>query len=254
MTTAVWAVYPVLHVIQHGGSVSFKTLCKELLDFDPRRFETEKNVQTAIDNYSACLTIEGEDVLFDRNAGKYSKIPLYERMVQAALHKVLPDKMKEFQLYPFLDTKNSQACYIGMPWSSIPSGSFERDSTYPDFCDYRTQGEDSCRLGCGLEASVLENYRNPAQKKPYTVTSKTTIADLIQLFEKNRGVHVRIDDTEAMLIIGTIDPEYDFLANKNYRLLESIQISSDIMIPKPYIGDFETIKAIHIDTPDTMTF
>ena len=159
MTTFTYTYAPTVEVLKNGGEMPFKVLADKLMAQDPRRFRVEKTVETAIDRYAHCLTSDGAVVRFNKNSDRYARFSIMERDIQSALHGAI-ENMEEFQLYPFKTRKNSDSCYLNIPWSEIPKDPHEEEHNmhYPDGCDFRGNGEDSCRVGCRVSENVLRKH------------------------------------------------------------------------------------------------
>jgi hypothetical protein len=156
MATFTLAFSPTMLVLQNGGRIKISDLHKKLFGIRPLLFRDEKSVEEAIDTYIACLKIEGEEVVFNREAQHYTKIVnIYEREIQEALHGAIPD-MERWQLYPFKTRSNSPECYIGIPWAEIPNNDMRMgqpgESDYPEMCDFDGK---QCRTGCRVSDEVL---------------------------------------------------------------------------------------------------
>ncbi len=160
MATFTYAFCTINQVLKNGGEMEFSELARVLTQQDPRRFRDEKTVEMAVVRYTDCLRFGGRTVSFDRNAKKYAKFGIMERDIQAALHESIPN-MDEWALYPFKTRKNSNSCYLGIPWEEIPKDPDEGDKyniNYPIGCDFRAEGEDTCRSGCRVSEDVLKRY------------------------------------------------------------------------------------------------
>ena len=114
MVTGTWTLVPILTVISNGGKIEFSELIKKLVEYDSSRFRNENSVIQAME-YNSCLKIQGNKVVFNKNALKYASHSIHERHVQHVLHKSIPN-MEKFQLYPYVTKENSPVCYVGVPW------------------------------------------------------------------------------------------------------------------------------------------
>ena len=157
MATFTWTYLPILTVLQNGGSMNLKELSEKLNSASQRHFQDMSRVEFALKNYVECLkVVEGDRVVYDRNAKKYAKIFIMERDVAHLLHEHIPN-MSSFQLYPYTTPQNSPTCPVGVPWKDVPrdeESARARQDPYTQ-CDFRCEGEDSCRLGCGVKEQVL---------------------------------------------------------------------------------------------------
>jgi len=153
MTTLSWTGLPIIALLTltDNGSMSFRELAHHLTITRPETFRDENTLEIALDRYIACLAFESGVVSFNRNARKYTKHSSAERNVQSWLHKAVPD-MERWQLYPFRDRRNSKECYLEFPWECIALSEEERRGfqNYPPGCDFRCDGSDSCKHGCGI--------------------------------------------------------------------------------------------------------
>lgn len=156
MATFTLTYAPIAEVIRNEGMIKFKTLAGKLMTQDPSRFRDEKTVEDAIDGYAGCLIFNGDIVKFNKDAKRYAQNFILERDVQAALHSTMPN-MEKWVLYPFKTRKNSEFCYLDIPWKEIPKDSDEEkyNMNYPPLCDFMGQGEYACTASCGVEQNVL---------------------------------------------------------------------------------------------------
>ncbi|MEX2016956.1 MAG: hypothetical protein WD876_00590 [Candidatus Pacearchaeota archaeon] len=85
------------------------------------------------------------------------------------------------------------------------------------------------------------------EKLVLKVESDKKLEEFVKCFESLKGKFVKIQDKEEVLITGTVDRDYDFLKNQNYRLLNAVPlISSETVHPQEsYIGEFRTITEIY---------
>jgi hypothetical protein len=160
MATFTYTFGTINQVLKNNGKMRFSELANVLMNLDPRRFRDERTVETAITDYTACLKFDGGIVEFNKNAKRYAKFDIMERDVQAALHNSI-DNMGQWALYPFKTRKNSDKCYLGILWNEIPRDEDEKryNMNYPQGCDFRGEGENSCRAGCGVDEIVLKKYK-----------------------------------------------------------------------------------------------
>lgn len=142
--------YLIAVVIDNGGRMEFDALAEKLIEADPQRFPSKENVKSYLNKLTECLYLEGNEVIFDKDAKKYSKIQFLERDVSRALN--LPsENFKNLRLYPYKDRENSEECYLGISWKNIPG-----IPNFPklDMCDYRSTGEEVCNYNCGVDRAV----------------------------------------------------------------------------------------------------
>ena len=161
MTTWAYTFLPIQQVLLNGGEMEFGALAKKLMGLDPGRFRDESIVDKAIQSYVNCLENIDGIVVFERSAKKYASVTEMERSVQYALHNSVPD-MEKWQIYPMKIRSNSKRCYLGILWEEIPRdpnrGNYKRDLPFDDNCDFREEGEDSCKTRCRVGRDILRKY------------------------------------------------------------------------------------------------
>lgn len=161
MATWTLTFLPIHQVLRNGGEMIFSDLAAKLIELDPRRFRDVINVERAITTYAHCLEYDAQTgtVRFNKEAGRYARFGMMERSIQFALHESVPS-MEDWQLYPLKTRRNSGACYLGISWESIPRDpdNERKNVPYEDDCDFREEGEDNCRAGCGVSEEVLRKY------------------------------------------------------------------------------------------------
>ena len=147
----------ISEVLKNGGSIWIEDLHRKLVELDPRRFRGDNIVEYIVDNLTSCLTIEGAHVKYNKRSKKYAKISMavFERTIQQALHGSIPN-MEKWQLYPYLDRKNSANCYVGIPWREIPAK--KEDPQINIDCDFRINETDECHARCGVTEETLKKY------------------------------------------------------------------------------------------------
>jgi hypothetical protein len=157
MATSTITFLPIFFVLKNKGSMRLDELTKSLCDEVPVTFGDGSNVERDIETYIECLTINDGLVRFNSEARTYAKISMMERDIQRALHGYIED-MEKFQLYEYKTRENSHTCHIGVPWDKIPVDDNEKryKEGAPMDCDFRNDGEDACRLGCGVDQSLFE--------------------------------------------------------------------------------------------------
>jgi len=150
-------------VIKNNGKIKFSELVDKLIELDPRRFDSKETVERSIDDLTACLDFDGGHVTYNHKAKTYSELSIMERSIQIFLHRAFPDMEEKWQLYPFKHESNSEYCIMGVPWKLIQVGgkkhfgSVEKNDNY-DGCDFRSEGEDCCYLGCGMDKKIVKIY------------------------------------------------------------------------------------------------
>ena len=159
MATFTYTFCTISQVLKNGGEIGFERLADILMQQEPQRFRDKKTVEMAVLKYTSCLIFDGGTVRFNKGAKRYAKYDIMERDVQAYLHGAVPG-MDNWALYPFKTRKNSDTCYLGIPWGEIPKDPDEEkyNMNYPKGCDFRGEGEDSCRTGCMASKEVLRKY------------------------------------------------------------------------------------------------
>jgi len=136
--------------------MEFDKLKTALCEQVPVTFRDGSSLERDIGTYIECLTIHDGIVRFNKEAKRYGKVGNMERYIQAGIHKAI-ENIEKFQLYPYRTRKDSDTCYIGVPWDNVPVGEGEKmyGHNAPRSCDFRSEGNDSCRRGCGIEKSFF---------------------------------------------------------------------------------------------------
>jgi hypothetical protein len=147
-------IIPIIAVLRNGGSMRLEELTELLNSPSYGRFGEMEHIIKIIDSYIGCLKIvEGDRVMFNREAKSYSKNCVLEREIDIQLHDKVPG-MKNFELYPHKTPQNSPTCPIGVKWGELPAVERNRlSSGYSYRCDYRVRRHEGCTLFCGLKVS-----------------------------------------------------------------------------------------------------
>lgn len=147
---------PILIVLQNDGSINLRELTEKLNSESPRHFEDMAGVEWVIKTYSGCLKIvEGDRVIFNRQAKSYTKNDYSEREINVLLHDHIPN-MHRFELYPYITPKTSLTCPIGATWKYIPRDEIAvrngRDAYVG--CNYSPISK-KCNLGCDVKREKI---------------------------------------------------------------------------------------------------
>jgi hypothetical protein len=162
MSVSTKTLIPIFVVLRAGGEIDFSKLVKECWEIDPARLSTSGEIASSIGRYAECLVHDKSagKVRFNKNARRYVKIRLLERSTQFLLHNMVKIPPETWQLYPLIVRSNSERCYLGIPWEEIPidlNYDVER-MPYDLHCDFREEGENSCRTGCRVSDEILKKY------------------------------------------------------------------------------------------------
>ncbi|MBR9677026.1 hypothetical protein GOV04_02700 [Candidatus Woesearchaeota archaeon] len=171
---------PIQQVLLNGGKMKLDDLVNKCVEIDPRRFRDGVSaIVDSIDDLSACLTLDDKGMVrFNKEAGSYSRLGLFERNIQYELHRSIKD-MQDWELYPLQTTENSQTCYIGIKWTDLPEP--DDGEPYILFCDYRITGDDKCSAGCRVSEDVLKSYGLLEEPQPKPKEPKMSHEDFLKM-------------------------------------------------------------------------
>ncbi|PIN80385.1 hypothetical protein COV13_03620 [Candidatus Woesearchaeota archaeon CG10_big_fil_rev_8_21_14_0_10_32_9] len=170
--------YPILLTIQEDGKINNEILAKKLKEVDKQRFTgSTSEISNLIDYQINCLYEQDEFVIYNKEASRYTKYVGVdiERSIQAALHRVLGDKMEHWKLYD-LKTRGDKACFMSIPVENIPKNKNSPESSIFERCDYPLNERPVCSYSCGIDELIrIENMlaKVDMQDLPLVMGSKT---------------------------------------------------------------------------------